>query len=713
MKDKIFGVLQRVGRSFMLPIALLPVAGLLLGVGSSFTNQTMLETYGLTGLIHEGTVIYTVLDIMNQCGSAIFNNLALLFAMGVAIGMAKKEKEVAALSGAIAYLVMNTAISAMINARGGVEAMAPNSTTSMLGITTLQMGVFGGIIVGLGVAALHNRFYKIQLPQVLSFFGGTRFVPIISTAVFLVVGIALFYVWPVVQNAITLLGNLVIRSGYLGTWIYGVTERALIPFGLHHVFYMPFWQTAVGGTAVVDGVTVQGAQNIFFAELASKNTTVFSVEATRFMAGKFPLMIFGLPGAALAMYRTAKPEKRKTVGGLLISAALTSMLTGITEPLEFTFLFVAPAMYVVHCIYAGLSYMLMHILNVGVGMTFSGGLIDLTLFGILQGNAKTNWIWIVIVGIGYFLLYYFTFYFMITKMNLKTPGREEDDEETKLYTRSDFKAKTGVGPDGSAPAVSDPVSACILEGLGGKANISDVDCCATRLRVTVLDADKVSDATLKASGASGVVHKGNGIQVIYGPQVAVIKSNLVDFMETPEAAAIGPASAKAAAPVPAPARESAPTANAKDAVLVSPMNGVVVPMNEVKDEAFAACVLGDGVAVEPEEGKLFAPADGVIDNVFDSKHAIGMTTTEGVELLLHVGIDTVKLAGQHFTVRVSAGQKVKQGDLLLTFEMDAIKAAGYLCTTPMIVCNTDDYQSIQPLATGPVKAGQKLLEIKA
>ena len=713
MKDKIFGVLQRVGRSFMLPIALLPVAGLLLGVGSSFTNQTMLETYGLTGLIHEGTVIYTVLDIMNQCGSAIFNNLAVLFAMGVAIGMAKKEKEVAALSGAIAYLVMNTAISAMINARGGVEAMAPNSTTSMLGITTLQMGVFGGIIVGLGVAALHNRFYKIQLPQVLSFFGGTRFVPIISTAVFLVVGIALFYVWPVVQNAITLLGNLVIRSGYLGTWIYGVTERALIPFGLHHVFYMPFWQTAVGGTAVVDGVTVQGAQNIFFAELASKNTTVFSVEATRFMAGKFPLMIFGLPGAALAMYRTAKPEKRKTVGGLLISAALTSMLTGITEPLEFTFLFVAPAMYVVHCIYAGLSYMLMHILNVGVGMTFSGGLIDLTLFGIMQGNAKTNWIWIVIVGIGYFLLYYFTFYFMITKMNLKTPGREEDDEETKLYTRSDFKAKTGVGPDGSAPAVSDPVSACILEGLGGKANISDVDCCATRLRVTVLDADKVSDATLKASGASGVVHKGNGIQVIYGPQVAVIKSNLVDFMETPEAAAIGPASAKAAAPAPAPARESAPTANAKDAVLVSPMNGVVVPMNEVKDEAFAACVLGDGVAVEPEEGKLFAPADGVIDNVFDSKHAIGMTTTEGVELLLHVGIDTVKLAGQHFTVGVSAGQKVKQGDLLLTFEMDAIKAAGYLCTTPMIVCNTDDYQSIQPLATGPIKAGQKLLEIKA
>ena len=399
MKDKIFGVLQRVGRSFMLPIALLPVAGLLLGVGSSFTNATMLETYGLTGIIYPGSLIYTILDIMNQCGNTVFANLPLLFAMGVAIGMAKKEKEVAALAGAIGYLVMNTAISAMINASGGVEAMPANSTTTSLGITTLQMGVFGGIIVGLGVAALHNRFYKIQLPTVLSFFGGTRFVPIITTAVYVLVGIAMFYIWPLVQEGIALIGNLVLGSGYIGTWIYGITERALIPFGLHHVFYMPFWQTAMGGTAVIDEVVVQGAQNIYFAELASKATEVFSVSATRFMSGKFPFMIFGLVGAALAMYHTARPEKRKVVGGLLLSAALTSMLTGITEPLEFTFLFVAPLMYAVHCVLAGLSYMLMHILNVGVGMTFSGGLIDLTLFGILQGNARTNWIWIPIVGV--------------------------------------------------------------------------------------------------------------------------------------------------------------------------------------------------------------------------------------------------------------------------------------------------------------------------
>ena len=713
MKDKIFGVLQRVGRSFMLPIALLPVAGLLLGIGSSFTNETMLETYGLTGLIHQGTVLYTVLDIMNQCGSAVFNNLALLFAMGVAIGMAKKEKEVAALSGAIAYLVMNTAISAMINAAGGVEAMAPNTTTSMLGITTLQMGVFGGIIVGLGVAALHNRFYKIQLPQVLSFFGGTRFVPIVSTAVYLLVGIGMFYAWPVVQTGIGMLGNLVISSGYAGTFIYGLIERALIPFGLHHVFYMPFWQTAVGGSAVIDGVTVQGAQNIFFAELASKSTTEFSVDATRFMTGKFVFMIFGLPGAALAMYRTARPQKRKVVAGLLLSAALTSLLTGITEPLEFTFLFIAPVMYAVHCVYAGLAYMLMHILDVCVGMTFSGGLIDLTLFGIMQGNDKTHWLWIVAVGAVYFVLYYFTFSIMIRKMDLKTPGRESDAEEPKLYNRADFKEKTGVGPDGTPAPGHDTVSAVILRGLGGKANVTDVDCCATRLRITVADPAKVSDGLLKQSGASGVVHKGNGIQVIYGPQVAVIKSNLVDFMETP--AADAPVDLPAAAPAPAPAEKPAekPAAPARQPQrLGAHLAGTVVPMEQVQDEAFASCVLGEGVAIEPTEGKLYAPADALVDNLFDTHHAIGLVTDTGVELLLHIGIDTVKLGGQHFTAHVKTGQKVKKGDLLISFDLEAIKAAGYLCTTPMIVCNTDDYAAVKTLAAGTVAPGQDLLQVE-
>ena len=703
MKDKIFGVLQRVGRSFMLPIALLPVAGLLLGIGSSFTNETMLAAYGLNSVIHPGTLIYTILDVMSQTGSAVFNNLALLFAMGVAIGMARKEKEVAALSGAVAYIIMNTAIQAMINAAGGVDAMPANSTTTMLGITTLQMGVFGGIVVGLGVAALHNKFYKIELPQVLAFFGGTRFVPIISSIVYLVVGIAMFYIWPVVQSGIAALGALVLASGYAGTFIYGLLERALIPFGLHHVFYMPFWQTAVGGTAIIDGVTVTGAQNIFFAELASKSTTVFSVSATRFMAGKFPFMMFGLPGAALAMYQCAKPEKKKAAGGLLLSAALTTFLTGITEPLEFTFIFVALPMYAVHCVLAGLSFMLMHILNVGVGMTFSGGLIDLVLFGVMQGNAKTHWVWVVVVGAVYFVLYYIIFRFMISKFNYKTPGRD-DAEEVKLYTRADVNARNAAS--GSVPAGNDPVSALIVEGLGGAANLSDVDCCATRLRCTVKDAALVKQDVLKASGASGVICKGNGVQVVYGPKVAVIKAKLEDYLEN---APKTPAAPAAPAPAAAPA---APAAAAKDTVLAACLTGTVVPLAEVKDEAFASGALGDGIAIEPIDGELVAPADGEISSTFETHHAVGMTTVDGAELLMHIGIDTVKLGGKHFTYLVNEGDKVKKGQPLIRFELEAIKAEGYPVTTPLIVCNTDDYAAVAAKASGTVKQGDALLELK-
>ena len=706
MKDKIFGVLQRVGRSFMLPIALLPVAGLLLGIGSSFTNPTTLEAYNLTNIIKEGGVLYSILDIMSKTGSVVFDNLALLFAIGVAIGMAKKEKEVAALSGAIAYLIMNTAISALITANGGVGAMAPNSTTSALGITTLQMGVFGGVIVGLGVAALHNRFYKIRLPQVLSFFGGTRFVPIICSVVYLLVGILMFFVWPPVQSGIAKLGTLVYNTGYAGTLIYGVIERALIPFGLHHVFYMPFWQTELGGSLIIDGVTVQGAQNIFFAELASKSTAQFSVSATRFMSGKFPFMIFGLPAAAYAIYRAARPEKRKLVGGLLLSAALTSVLTGITEPLEFTFLFVAPLMYAVHCLLAGLSYMLMHILNVGVGMTFSGGLIDLTLFGILQGNAKTNWIRIVLVGLIYAAVYYFVFYFMIKKFNYKTPGREADDEETKLYTRKDLnerKQKSGGG--------FDETSAMILKGLGGKNNLSDVDCCATRLRVTVKDAKAVDDALLRASGASGVIRKGNGVQIIYGPQVSVVKSKLDDFLDTPDADRVHELPLNSSQDNGSHAKRS-DEKSGHPIELYSHMNGKVVPLEQVPDEAFSAGILGSGIAVEPTEGKLYAPCDATVQGVSDTKHAINLVTSDGCEILLHVGIDTVKLDGKFFDPQVKNGQQVRRGDLLLTFDMDGIKAAGYPVTTPMVICNTDDYAFVRATASGEIRAGDPILQLK-
>ncbi|WP_419749936.1 glucose PTS transporter subunit IIA [Terrisporobacter petrolearius] len=705
MKDKLFGVLQRVGRSFMLPIAILPVAGLFLGIGGSFTNETMLKAYGLMGVMGPGTPINAFLTVLSNAGDIVFANLPLLFAMGVAIGMAKKEKEVAALSGAIAFLIMHASIGAMININGGAEAMLAGSTASVLGINSLQMGVFGGMIVGLGVAALHNRFYKIELPQVLSFFGGTRFIPIISAITYLFVGILMFYIWPNVQNAIYSVGNIVQSSGYAGTWVYGFMERALIPFGLHHVFYLPFWQTAVGGTAMVGGQLIEGAQNIFFAQLADPSTVQFSVEATRFMSGKFPLMIFGLPGAALAMYKCAKPEKRKVVGGLLLSAALTAMLTGITEPIEFTFLFVAPILYVIHSVFAGAAYMIMHILNVGVGMTFSGGLIDLTLFGVLQGNAKTHWLNIIWVGLIYFAVYYFLFTFLIKKFNFKTPGRD-DEEEVKLYTRADVNAKKE-GSSGNSSNQDDKISAMILKGLGGRDNLSDLDCCATRLRVTVKDSSKVSESLLKSSGAAGVIIKGNGIQVIYGPRVTVIKSNLEDFIASgvnlEVAADLDPVDAK---------EEKKENKVENNSIIVAPIEGNAIYLEEVGDGVFSEGMLGKGVAIEPAVGRAVSPVDGVVSTIFDTKHAVGLTSDNGVEVLIHIGLDTVKLNGKYFTTHVKAGDRVKAGDLLVEFDIEKIKEAGYPTVTPVIVTNTDSYKDVESITKGSVKEKDKLISVK-
>lgn len=704
MKDKIFGVLQRVGRSFMLPIAILPVAGLLLGIGSSFSNETVLETYGLLKIMGPGTVFNAIFQVMKAAGDIVFANLPIIFAMGVAIGMAKKEKEVAALSAAIAFFIMHASIGAMININGGAESMLEGATTSVVGITSLQMGVFGGIIVGLGVAALHNKFYKIELPQVLSFFGGTRFVPIISSLVYTLVGILMFFIWPQIQNGIYAVGDIVLNSGYAGTWVYGFMERLLIPFGLHHVFYLPFWQTGVGGTLEVGGQLIEGAQNIFFAQLADPTTKQFAVSATRFMSGKFPLMIFGLPGAALAMYKTAKPEKRKVVGGLLLSAALTSMLTGITEPLEFTFLFVAPVLYGIHCVFAGLAYMLMHVFEVGVGMTFSGGFIDMFLFGILQGNAKTNWIWIVIVGVVYFVVYYFLFSFLIKKMNLMTPGRD-DSEEVKLYRRSDVDAKNAA--EGSSSM--DEVSEKICNGLGGKKNISDVDCCATRLRCTVFKAELVNDALLKSTGASGVVHKGNGVQIIYGPKVTVIKSNLEDYLEKAPDLEYTETVENVVEEV---IESSAEEQNVKDTIIISsPITGIAADLGTAPDPAFAGKMMGDGAAVTPVEPVVVAPADGEVIFVFDTKHAIGFSTDSGISMIIHIGIDTVKLNGNGFEVLVSAGQKVKKGDALMKLDIDYLKENAPSIVSPIVCTELGENQKIRLLKDGEVKAGDELFAV--
>ena len=687
MKEKIFGVLQRVGRSFMLPIAVLPVAGLLLGIGSSFTNETTIATYGLQGILGNGTVLHALLMIMSKAGNVIFDNLPIIFAVGVAIGMAKAEKEVAALSAMISFFVMHASINAVLLLAGKVLAdgtIAPDvlegTIASVCGIQTLQMGVFGGILVGLGVAALHNRFYKIELPNALSFFGGSRFVPIISTVTYVGIGILMYFIWPAVQNGIFALGGLVTGTGYFGTLIFGIIKRALIPFGLHHVFYMPFWQTAVGGTMMVDGNLIQGGQNIFFAQLASSDVTHFSADATRYFSGEFIFMIFGLPGAALAMYRCAKPEKKKAAGGLLLSAALACMFTGITEPIEFSFLFVAPMLFAVQVILAGSAYMVAHILNIAVGLTFSGGLLDLVIFGVLQGNAKTSWLRIIPAGVVYFLLYYVLFSFLIKKFDLKTPGREDDDEETKLYTKADVNARRTEAKEGESGSQAenskDSRSAAIAMGMGGRNNITSVDCCATRLRCSIADSSLVDEKLLKSTGAVGVIVKGQGIQIIYGPQVTVIKSELEAYLaeeHEEDTAETTDGAENMGTKVTAETEASVNLAESKNIAenvhkLYSPFQGVLKPITEAPDEAFASKAMGDGYLVMPENGTVVAPEDGEVMFVFPSKHAIGLKAADGTEYLLHIGVDTVKLNGEGFTVFVSDGQKIKKGDKLMEFD---------------------------------------------
>lgn len=703
MKKHLFSLLQRIGQSFMLPIALLPIAGIFLGIGSSLTNTNMLAAYHLKGLMGPGTAPYILFSLLNSAGSIIFDNLPILFAVGVAIGMARTEKATAALSSIVAFFVMHSTIGSLITYTGRSHSFLTGATTEIVGITSLQMGVFGGIIVGLGVAALHNRFYKIELPRVFSFFGGTHFIPIISAITYVGVGILMFYIWPPIQILINDAGKLVLMSGYGGTFVYGLLERTLIPFGLHHVFYMPFWQTAVGGRELVNGQLIEGAQNIFFAELASPDTSHFSVAATRFMSGKFPLMMFGLPGAALAMYTCAHPENKKAVGSLLLSAAISSAVTGITEPLEFAFLFVAPPLYVIHCAFAGLSYMLMHMLNVGIGMTFSGGFLDFFLFGILQGNAKTSWLHVIPVGILYFIGYFIIFRVMILKFNYQTPGREKDN----------------AAPVNNA----DNKSQQILDGLGGLENISDLSCCATRLRVTLHRPSKLNKEKLLATGAAAVVANGDGVQVVYGPEVTVIHARLQDYIAqiipassstTDNSAAVPTTSAEVSNPaVSAEAKDSdnLSVADAITDIVYAPCNGTVIPLKEINDGVFSEGYIGEGLAIEPVDGSFYAPFDCTVAMVFDTHHAIALHTVNGTELILHVGLDTVKLKGQHLEVFVQEGQKIQKGDLILRADLEGIQSAGCRTVTPVVITGAGGAESVELLKTGPVHIGDAVLKV--
>ncbi|WP_078409280.1 glucose-specific PTS transporter subunit IIBC [Priestia abyssalis] len=671
MFKKLFGVLQKVGKALMLPVAILPAAGILLGVGTALQNPTLLERVPALG----GDGFQLVANVLAQAGDIIFANLSLLFAVGVAVGLAGGDG-VAGIAAIVGYLIMNKTMSTILVATGKLDpAMIGQDPAfaSILGIPTLQTGVFGGIIIGILAASMYNRYFNIELPSYLGFFAGKRFVPIITGVLAIILGVVLIFVWPPIQGGLNAFSkNMIGANPTISAFIFGVIERSLIPFGLHHIFYSPFW-FEFGEYVNKAGEVVRGDQKIFFAQLKDG----VELTAGTFMVGKFPFMMFGLPAAALAMYHEARPENKKYVAGIMGSAALTSFLTGITEPLEFTFLFVAPILFGIHAIFAGLSFMIMEILNVKIGMTFSGGVIDYMLFGVLQN--RTDW-WLVIpVGLVLAVIYYFGFRFAIRKFDLKTPGREDKTEE----------AEEGTVEAGELPSN-------VLAALGGQANISHLDACITRLRVSVNDAKNVDKERLKKLGASGVLEVGNNIQAIFGPKSDTLKGQIKDIMEgrTPIAVKEPKAVEKE---VITPASMSG---NGDD--LVSPIKGEIVPLSEVPDQVFSQKLMGDGFAIIPSEGTVVAPADGKIVNLFPTKHAIGIETTNGREILVHFGIDTVNLKGEGFEALVSQGDEVKKGQPLLKVDLDFVKNNAPSVITPIIFTNLQADEKVNILKKGQV-----------
>ncbi|EKO1111183.1 PTS transporter subunit IIABC [Staphylococcus pseudintermedius] len=677
-----FGQLQRVGKALMLPVAILPAAGILLALGNAMHNEQLVSL--APWLKHEVFVILST--IMESAGQVVFDNLPLLFAVGTALGLAGGDG-VAALVG---YLIMNATIGKVMHisidqifsfADGAKTLSQANKLPQhalILGIPTLQTGVFGGIIMGALAAWCYNKFYNITLPQFLGFFAGKRFVPIVTSLVAIVTGVVLAFVWPPIQEGLNDLSNFLLNKNLvLTTFIFGIIERSLIPFGLHHIFYAPFW-FEFGSYVNQAGEVVRGDQRIWMAQM--KDGVEFTAGA--FTTGKYPFMMFGLPAAAYAIYRQARPERKKIVGGLMLSAALTSFLTGITEPLEFSFLFVAPILYVLHVLLAGTSFLVMHLLDVKIGMTFSGGFIDYILYGLLNWD-RTHALYVIPVGIVYAIIYYFLFTFVIKHMNLKTPGREDEVAETR---------------DTSVERLPFDV----LDAMGGKDNVKHLDACITRLRVEVLDKAKVDVNALKELGAAGVLEVGNNMQAIFGPKSDQIKHDMALIMKgeitSPSQTTVSEED------------EAVHIDGSRSVTIVAPCDGEVIPLSEVPDQVFSGGMMGDGVGFIPRQSEIVAPFHGKVKALFPTKHAIGIESTDGVELLIHIGIDTVKLNGEGFESFVKVGDEVAEGQLLMKVDLEYLQQHAPSIVTPMIVTNLGERQ-IEVEDVKEVEKGQRVFTV--
>lgn len=679
MFKSLFGQLQRIGKALMLPVAILPAAGLLLGIGAALQTESLVDFFPFLS----NDIIVKVASMLQSAGGVIFDNLPLLFALGVAVGLAGGDG-VAAIAAFVGYLVLNVTMGQI----GGITANNVGSNpgyATVLGIPTLQTGVFGGIIIGILAAWAYNKFYNIQLPPFLGFFAGKRFVPIVTAFSAFILGIAMFFIWPVIQNGMNGLSlYLMEENKALAVFAFGMIKRLLIPFGLHHIFHAPFWFEF--GTYTNDaGKVVHGDLNIFMAQIQDKA----HLTAGAFMQGEFPVMMFGLPAAALAIYHTAKPEKKKFVGGLMASAALTSFLTGITEPLEFSFLFVAPVLFFIHAVLDGFSFLILYLMDLHLGYTFSGGFIDFFTFGILQG--RTPW-WLVIpVGLVYATIYYTVFRFFIVKFNLKTPGREDEDVVNKVIS-------------------NDELPFHVLDAMGGKENIKHLDACITRLRVEVRDKSKVNVPELKALGAAGVLEVGNNMQAIFGPKSDQIKHDMARII-----------SGKITKPSETTVTEEGDTTgvattDSKDKALnastiYAPITGEVVDLTKVPDQVFSEKLMGDGVAIIPSIGQVVSPFDGVVKMDFPTKHALGLENEQGLEMLIHFGLETVALNGEGFTLHVKPGDAIKKGDVLMDVDLEYIRKNAKSDITPIIFTNLN-VQSIANVHYGQIKQTETLLTVQ-
>lgn len=681
MRKKLFGQLQRIGKALMLPVAILPAAGLLLAIGTAIQGEA-LQHY--LPFIQNGGV-QNVAKLMTAAGSIIFENLPMIFALGVAIGLAGGDG-VAAIAAFVGYIIMNKTMGDFLQVTPKNVTDPASGYASILGIPTLQTGVFGGIIIGALAAWCYNKFYNINLPSYLGFFAGKRFVPIMMATTSFILAFPMALIWPTIQSGLNAFSTGLLDSNTgVAVFLFGFIKRLLIPFGLHHIFHAPFW-FEFGSWKNAAGEIIHGDQRIFIEQIREGA----HLTAGKFMQGEFPVMMFGLPAAALAIYHTAKPENKKVVAGLMGSAALTSFLTGITEPLEFSFLFVAPLLFFIHAVLDGLSFLTLYLLDVHLGYTFSGGFIDYVLLGVLPN--KTQW-WLVIpVGLVYAVIYYFVFRFLIVKLKYKTPGRE--DKQSQAVTAS---------------ATELPYA--VLEAMGGKANIKHLDACITRLRVEVNDKSKVDVPGLKDLGASGVLEVGNNMQAIFGPKSDQIKHEMQQIMNGQVVE--NPTTMEDDKDETVVVAEDKSATSELSHIVHAPLTGEVTPLSEVPDQVFSEKMMGDGIAIKPSQGEVRAPFNGKIQMIFPTKHAIGLVSDSGLELLIHIGLDTVKLNGEGFTLRVEEGQEVKQGDLLINFDLDYIRNHAKSDITPIIVTqgnitNLDFKQGEH----GNISFGDQLFEAK-